>query len=152
MKLSDVLRPQAVIAELTADSKKKILEQFAELASSLTAGISAETVFEVLSERENLGSTAVGHGIAIPHGKLAGIPEILVLFGRSQEGVDFNAHDNNPTHLFFVLLAPENAVGNHLQTLARLSRLLKEDAVRQKLISCPSTELYETIVGEDSKL
>ena len=106
MKLSDVLHRDAVISDFTADSKKKVLEFFSQKASLLVPSLTAENVYEVLQAREQLGSTAVGHGVAIPHGKLLGIPEMLVLFGRSQSGVDFGAHDNKPSHLFFILLAP----------------------------------------------
>jgi PTS system nitrogen regulatory IIA component len=152
MKLSSILHKNAIIPDLKSTDKKDVLSEFAELASRVIPQLKKEEVLEVLTNREDLGSTAVGHGIAIPHGKIAGIKDILALFGRSKEGVDFQAHDEKPTNLFFVLLAPEAAIGNHLQALARLSRLLKEPELRDELIQVPAEELYDLLIKEDNKL
>ena len=152
MKLSSILHKNAIIHDLKSTDKKDVLSEFAELASRVIPQLKKEEVLEVLTNREDLGSTAVGHGIAIPHGKIAGIKDILALFGRSKEGVDFQAHDEKPTNLFFVLLAPEAAIGNHLQALARLSRLLKEPELRDELIQVPAEELYDLLIKEDNKL
>lgn len=152
MKLSSILHKDAIIANLKSNEKKNVLDEFAELASRVVPQLKKEEVLEVLMSREELGSTAVGHGIAIPHGKIAGIKSILALFGRSKEGVDFQAHDEKPTNLFFVLLAPESAIGNHLQALARISRLLKEPTLRDELSQVPAEELYDLLIKEDNKL
>src|SRR4029453_15427940 len=100
-------------------------------------GIDAGRLVEVLWERERLGSTAIGDGIAIPHGKLPGLKGVIGPFGRAVAGVDFDSLDGSPTHLFFLLVAPEDSVGQHLKALARVSRLLKDRAFRDKLIAAP---------------
>jgi PTS system nitrogen regulatory IIA component len=103
-------------------------------------------------EREKLGSTSVGHGAAIPHGKIEGIPQVLAAFGRSRRGIDFQAHDHRPAHLFFVLLAPAGEAGAHLQALARLSRLLKSEIFRESLLVASGEELFSLLIEEDSRL
>ncbi len=106
----------------------------------------------MLNERERLGSTAIGDGIAIPHGKLKGITQILGVFGRSREGIDFDSLDGSPTHLFFLLVAPEDSASLHLKALARVSRLFKDGGFRQRLLdAADSDELYRLLKEEDSK-
>jgi nitrogen PTS system EIIA component len=152
MKLSDLLHKNSVIEDLKSVDKKGILNEFSQSAHTLDPDLEPDKVLEILLSREQLGSTAVGNGVAIPHGKVPGLEKILALFGRSKKGVDFQAHDEKTTHLFFVLLAPETAIGNHLQALARLSRLLKDSKIRDRLMQCPSEELYDLLVTEDEKL
>ncbi|EKD50164.1 MAG: hypothetical protein ACD_62C00625G0002 [uncultured bacterium] len=152
MKLGDLLKENALIPNLSAHDKKGVLVEFAERAQAINPVLKKETVFQILHNREDLGSTAVGNGVAIPHGKVPGLDSIIAIFGRSEEGIDFQAHDEKPTHLFFVLLAPESAIGNHLQALARLSRLLKESHIREKLVNCPQEELYDFLLAEDEKI
>ena len=106
-----------------------------------------------LLEREKLGSTGIQDGVAIPHGKFKTLPYMVVLFGRSMKGIDFQAFDNKPTHLFFVLLAPEEATSEHLKLLARLSRLLKKQSLREALLQAKDAEeIYQTLCEEDKKL
>jgi PTS system nitrogen regulatory IIA component len=106
----------------------------------------------VLLDRERISTTAIGEGVAIPHGKLAGVDRVLGVFARSPEGVDFASMDGEPTHLFFALIAPENAAADHLKALARISRLLKDERFRRRLIAAPNQqELYATITAEDDK-
>jgi len=152
MKLSELLSKQGIIENLISHDKKGILHEFSELSTSVASQLKPNTVLDILLSREQLGSTAVGNGVAIPHGKVPGLDNIIALFGRSQKGVDFQAHDEKVTHLFFVLLAPETAIGNHLQALARLSRLLKDPRLREKLVQCPGTELFEILINEDDKI
>lgn len=152
MKLNDILKNNAIIDNITHHDKKGVLTEFAELAHKLVPDLTQETILEILMNREHLGSTAVGNGVAIPHGKVPGLDKIMALFGRSQKGLDFQSHDEKPTHLFFVLLAPETAIGNHLQALARLSRLLKDVKTREALINSPSADLYTLLIAEDDKL
>jgi PTS system nitrogen regulatory IIA component len=110
-----------------------------------------EKPVEILLERERLGSTGIGDGIAIPHGKLKGIQRIICSFGRTKAGIDFQSIDERPTHLFFLLLAPEDSASEHLQALARLSRLLKDDHLRKRLLEADSKEdIYRIITEEDS--
>ncbi len=128
LKLRDILKSDAIIEDLKSTDKKGILVEFSDLAASVV-GVEKETILNTLLSREKLGSTAVGHGVAIPHGKIAGLEQIVALFGRSQKGVDFQAHDQISSNLFFVILAPEAAIGNYLHALARLSRLMKDGRI-----------------------
>jgi len=150
MKISELLDPQAIVADLQARDKVKTL---AELTDSLIAcepSLDRSEVIAVLQEREKLGSTGIGDGVAIPHGKLAGIPDLRLVFGRSHSGVDFESMDGQPAHLFFLLIAPEESVGVHLKTLARISKLLKDAAVRKKLLNAPDRQaIYQVILDEE---
>lgn len=152
MKLSELLERTAIIDDLKSSDKKGVLTEFAALVHKVFPKLQQDEILEILSNREQLGSTAVGNGVAIPHGKVPGLDKITALFGRSKKGLDFQAHDEKLTHLFFVLLAPETAIGNHLQALARLSRLLKDEKIRERLVLCPFEELYELLISEDSKI
>ncbi len=120
------------MASLKAKSKKQVLQELAAHAARLT-GLPERDIFDTLLQRERLGSTGVGHGIAIPHGKLAGLPHITGLFARLEEPIDFDAVDGQPVDLIFLLLAPEGAGADHLKALARISRLLRETSAVEKL-------------------
>jgi len=152
MKISELLNPVAVVADIQSRDKNKVL---AELTEALVAGddsLQGDEVIQVLQERERLGSTGIGDGVAIPHGKLKGIPELMLAFGRSRSGVDFDSMDGKPAHLFFLLIAPEESVGVHLKTLARISKLLKDSAVRQRLIDAEDQkEIYQIILDEEDQ-
>ena len=152
MKISELLNPVAVVADIQSRDKNKVL---AELTEALVAGddsLQGDEVIQVLQERERLGSTGIGDGVAIPHGKLKGIPELMLAFGRSRSGVDFDSMDGKPAHLFFLLIAPEESVGVHLKTLARISKLLKDSAVRQRLIDAKDQkEIYQIILDEEDQ-
>ena len=152
MKITDILTLELVVPNLEGQSKVDVLR---ELASSLTAKhreISAEDLTAALAERERLGSTAIGDGIAIPHGKIRGVKQILGAFGRHPKGVDFESLDGRPTHLFFLLVAPEDSASLHLKALARVSRLFKNGAFRDHLISArDASEIFRLIVEEDSR-
>lgn len=151
LKLRDILKPDAIIEELKGSDKKSILTEFSSLASGVV-NVEPEVILNTLLSREKLGSTAVGHGVAIPHGKIAGLEQIVALFGRSGKGVDFQAHDQIPSQLFFVILAPEAAIGNYLHALARLSRLMKDDNVRERIRTCNTKDIYQTLISEDDKI
>jgi len=152
MKITDYLTPELVVAELPSGAKNEILKFLADRVAEVVPGLSAEAVLAVLEEREALGSTGIGGGIAIPHGKLADLKEIVILFARSREGVDFAAVDGRPVKLFFLLLAPENAAGSHLKILARISRMLKHQEFREKLLAAPgAAELHALIREEDER-
>ena len=130
--LSDLVTQTGVVAELKAQSKKQLLQELSIRASQLT-GLSDRTIFDTLLERERLGTTGVGHGIAIPHGKLSGLTKIVGLFARLEAKIDFDAIDDQPVDLVFLLLAPESAGADHLKALARVSRLLRNTQVCEKL-------------------
>jgi PTS system nitrogen regulatory IIA component len=152
MTITDILTVERVIPELSATTKEGVLE---ELAALLVAEIPQATparLVSVLRERERLNSTAIGDGIAIPHGRLAGTKGVVAGFARSRAGVDFDSVDRQPTHLFFVLIAPDDAAAMHLKALARISRLLKDKAFREHLLALGTRqELYDAIVAEDAK-
>ena len=154
MKILDILTSEALIApSLNGTSKTATLRELAEHLARQHPEINADRLVEVLWERERLGSTAIGDGIAIPHGKLPGLSGVIGAFGRHVGGVDFDSLDGSPTHLFFLLVAPEDSVGQHLKALARVSRLLKDRAFREKLIGAPDrAELFRLIREEDEKL
>lgn len=152
MKLQAILSKTAVCGNLHATDKKGVLEELSQLAGSVYPTLPSKEVLRVLCEREKLGSTGVGNGVAIPHGKMAGLENIVAVFGRSKKGIEFQSHDHRPALLFFVLLAPENVIGSHLQALARLSRLLKSEIVRNKLFEVKDEELFDVLIAEDEKL
>lgn len=152
MKIVDILSKDLVIPELHGRTKDEVLRELAEHLAAVHPGIDASQLVEVLWERERLGSTAIGDGIAIPHGKLPGLDSVLAAFGRHRSGVEFQSLDGNPTKLFFLLVAPEDSVGQHLKALARVSRLLKDPAFRARLLSADGPdELYSSIHDEDEK-
>lgn len=132
MEISDLLAPAGVIANLKATSKKQALRELAQRAAKIT-GLPERSIFDTLLERERLGTTGVGHGIAIPHGKLAGLNKLYGLFARLDHPIDFDAIDEVPVDLIFVLLAPEAAGADHLKALARVSRLLRDRAICEKM-------------------
>jgi nitrogen PTS system EIIA component len=151
MKIRDIIKKEYIIEDLVSTTGKR--EILAELSSMLFKGqysFDEETVISTLMNRENLGSTGIGDGIAIPHGKIEGLDKLLLLFGRSRRGVDFHAMDGKPVHLFFLLVAPENSEGRHLRALAKISRMLKDAAFRKKLLDALSgDELFEVISEKD---
>jgi PTS system nitrogen regulatory IIA component len=132
MPLSDFLKPEGVIATLKANSKKQALQELAEHAAT-ASGLPERDIFETLLQRERLGSTGIGHGIAIPHGKLPKVERLFGLFARLERPIDFEALDGEPVDLLFLLIAPEAAGADHLKALARVARVLRDTSVTQKL-------------------
>jgi PTS system nitrogen regulatory IIA component len=152
VRITDFLTAQGVIPQLAAREKSAVLREMAQGLAAQRESLNVDQVLQVLWERERISTTAIGEGVAIPHGKLAGIERVLGVFARSSEGVDFAALDGGPTHLFFVLLAPENAAADHLKALARISRLLKDPAFRSRLMEGrTSEEIFKIIAEEDQK-
>src|SRR3954453_17590772 len=132
MDLADLIAPEAVYPSLKAKTKKQALQDVAQRAAVLT-GLDAREIFDTLLQRERLGSTGVGRGIPIPHGRMPGLPSIVSVFARLDEPIDFEALDNEPVDLIFLLLAPEHAGADHLEALARISRLLREPPTIERL-------------------
>jgi PTS system nitrogen regulatory IIA component len=132
MDLADLIAPEGVYPSLKAKTKKQALQDVAQKASALT-GIDARDILDTLLQRERLGSTGVGRGIAIPHGRLPALKSIVSVFARLDEPIDFEALDNEPVDLIFLLLAPEHAGADHLKALARISRLLREPSTIERL-------------------
>ena len=153
VKIAEMLDPAAIVAELEGTGKEEVL---AELTGSLVAAnpsLNRNEVLRVLLERERLGSTGIGDGVAIPHGKLNNLDQQLIAFGLSRKGVEFDAMDGKPARLFFLLIAPEDAVGIHLKTLARISKLLKAPQVRDRLQrAVDRQEIYRIIAEEEENL
>src|SRR4030065_2606819 len=140
MKSIDLLDPKCVLPDLQAANKRGVLE---ELAATLVSGhkeVTLQAVVEVLLERERLGSTGIGDNIAIPHGKLPQLSRMLLGFGRSLKGVDFDSMDGKPSHLFFLLLAPVHSSGLHLKALAKISRMLLSPTFRERLMESKGAE------------
>ncbi len=150
MKIMDIFRKEYIIEELKAKTKRDVLAELSGVIHRENGTINQEVMVNTLLDREKLGSTGIGDGIAIPHGKLADLDELIVTFGRSKEGVDFDSMDGKPANLFFLLLAPENTTGLHLKALAKISKMLKDSAFRKKLIEAKSKdELYVIIADKD---
>ena len=142
MDLSDLIEVSAVMPTLKANSKKQLLQLLAEKASEVT-GLTEREIFDTILQRERLGSTGVGNGIAIPHGKLPSLDGIFGLFARLPKPIDFEALDDQPVDLIFLLLAPEGAGADHLKALARIARHLREPGVASKLrASADKAALY----------
>ncbi|GER06712.1 PTS IIA-like nitrogen-regulatory protein PtsN [Iodidimonas muriae] len=132
MDIDDLIGPASILPALKAKSKRQVLQELAAHAATLI-GVPERAIFDVLIERERLGTTGVGQGVAIPHGKLPELDKVFGLFGRTVEPVDFDSMDDRPVDLFFLLLAPENAGADHLKALARVSRLFRDKAICEKL-------------------
>jgi nitrogen PTS system EIIA component len=152
MKILDILPENGVVPTLHGRTKAEVIDELAGVVAASHPEIDRARLVHALEDRERLNSTALGDGIAIPHGKLPGIRQVVAAFGRSPAGVDFNSLDGKPTHLFFLLVAPEDSAGAHLKALARISRLLKDESFRTRLISARNgADLYQTIREEDEK-
>ena len=148
MNIADLLAPDAVLPALKAQSKKQLLLELAARCHALT-GISERRIFETLVERERLGTTGVGAGIAIPHGRMSEAKTIMGIFARVENPIDYEAVDSQPVDLVFMLLAPENAGADHLKALARVSRLLRDRGICEKLRAAPSAEaIYAILTGD----
>jgi nitrogen PTS system EIIA component len=139
------LKKDAIILEMKAATKEGALRELAALAATLCGRFTEETLYNVLLEREAVGSTGVGNGVAIPHGKIEGLDEILLCLGRSRAGINFDAIDKRPAHLFVLLLSPAGKAGEYLQTLARVSKILKETNKRQLLLDSTTREEIVTL-------
>jgi PTS system nitrogen regulatory IIA component len=150
MKVTDVLGKDSIIEDLKSKTQKDVLAELSAIFLQGRVKFHHDALVNTLLEREKLGSTGIGDGIAIPHGKHSDFDEVIVSFGRSRAGVEFNAMDGKPAHLFFLLVAPESATGQHLKVLAKISKMLKDSKFRGNLIHAKSKEdLYELISERD---
>src|SRR5229473_1672216 len=146
MKITEILGPELVLPDLRGRNKPEVLRELAACLSSKYRDLDVETLAAVLAERERLGSTAIGDGIAIPHGKIRGVNQIIGVFGRAPAGVEFESLDGKPTNLFFLLVAPEDSASLHLKALARVSRLFRDNAFREHLMAAgDAAEIYRLI-------
>jgi len=152
MKIVDLIKRDMVVPALQATEKRAILEELAAYMAGHHPRIERASLSRVLIERELLASTAIGEGVAIPHGKLNSVGEIIACLGRAPAGVDFDSMDGQPTYLFFVLVAPEASTGAHLKALARISRVFKDIEFRKRLLAAPDAEaMYAVVAEEDAK-
>lgn len=150
MNIAEFLSPDAVIDPLVSRDKKGVLHEIAGRLSAVRPGVDREAFLRVLEARERAGSTGIGEGIAIPHGKVPGLDGLIACFGRSPEGVDFESMDGRPTRLFFALVAPESAAGIHLKALGRVSRLFRDIDFREAILAADGArEIYERFVEAD---
>ncbi len=148
MKITEMLRPEFVLDELHGQNKKEVLGELSAVFNRAGMALDSEEMLKTLLERERLGSTGIGDGIAIPHGKMAGLKEMVVSFGRSRKGIDFETLDGKPANLFFLLMAPENSAGLHLKALAKISKMLKDQAFRSRLMEARLRDGLFKIISE----
>jgi len=147
MKILDFLNNETIVTELKATDKNGVLEELTLPVSQLTRTDHKELV-RVLIEREHLGSTGIGDGIGIPHGKLKGLSSLVLGIGLSRRGVNFDAMDGKPTHIFFLLLTPENSTDLHLKLLARISKILKGESFKEKILRTSDKEAVINLIKE----
>ncbi len=153
MRLGEILSESTVVCDLEGSTKKEIVTNLASQLKNAGLIKDIDPVVKVVMERESLGSTGIGDGVAIPHGKLGTSGQILCVFARSKKGLDFDAADGERVHLFFLVLAPEDAASLHLMALSRISRILRDPSFRRKLLGLADDArlLYQSIIEEDEK-
>jgi len=153
MKLSDILDLNNIIISLRAGNKNTAIEELAGVITDSCPSLKKDELIKVLLERERLGSTGIGDGVAIPHGKVPGISDPVISFGRSLDGLDFDSMDGQPVHLFFLLVAPEDSANIHLKALAKIAKILKNISFRNQLIEAKTREeIYKIITHDDEDL
>ena len=151
MKVSEFLLPENIVPELKAANKTEVLKELSHIVASNSPNLTYDRIFETLEERENLCSTAMDEGVAIPHGKLHGITNTLIAFGRSSEGVDFDSLDNKPTKIFILILSPENSPKKHVQALAKISNIFKTEEFRDNILKSGSAEDILGLITEQDE-
>ncbi len=149
MKVSEFLTEDMVIPELKARTKEAVLEEFSAMLQDRGKIPDSRALSDILAAREALGSTGIGGGIAIPHGKLKGIPRMIIAFGRSGQGIDFDSLDGQPARLFFLLVAPEDAPGEHLKARAMVSRLMKNGKLKDALSRARDAKEINALIAKE---
>lgn len=153
MKLSEIIDEDSIIPELTARDKKGVLEELAEAVTHQQPSLDKGSLVKILLERERLGSTGIGDGVAIPHGKFHGLRAPVIIFGRSRMGLDFDSMDGEPAYLFFLLVAPEDSASIHLKALAKIAKILKNSTYRRILMDAPTkNDIYQFLMQNDEEL
>ncbi len=149
MKILDVLHRDAILTDISSRNKIELIKELAAPIARII-GVNFPELVHVLMERERLGSTGIGMGIAIPHGKLKSLDNLVMGFGLSRKGVDYDSLDGRPAHLFFMLITPENSTGLHLKALARIARMLKNEPFKEKLLQAQTPDdIISIIQAED---
>ena len=151
MRIQDIIPPEAVVDGLRAETKEGVLRELSEAVCRRHPDLSPDRLTAILMDREGLGSTGIGDGVAIPHGKIPGIDRLFAVFGRSPGGVQFASLDGKPARLFFLILAPENSAGMHLKALARISRLLKDQRFRGRLLAAEGVDGLSQVLREEDE-
>ncbi len=152
MRIAEFLQAKSIVPELSGSTKTEVLQELSRSLVHTYPSLTEKRLVQVLTDREKLSSTGIGEGIAIPHAKLSELKQLLACFGVSRPGINFDAIDGKPTHLFFALVAPENSAGIHLKALARISRLFKSPQFRSTLLEAKTAEqIYALITQEDGK-
>lgn len=152
MRIIDFLSEKCISINLKAKNKQEVLEELVELLVKAGEIEDKEGMVKVLLEREKLGSTGIGEGVGIPHGKTKTVKKLVAAFGRSERGIDFDSLDGEPAYLFFLMVAPHDSAGPHLKALARISRILKENDFREELMRSPNAQvLLEAIRRKDEE-
>jgi PTS system nitrogen regulatory IIA component len=152
MKIVDLIRRDMVLPELSSDNKLDVIRELSRHLADHARNMKTDDLIRVLVDREELASTAIGEGVAVPHGKMRLIDGIVACLGRSRAGIDFGSMDGQPTYLFFVMIAPESSTGAHLKALARISRVFKDSQFRRRLMEAPDADaMYDIIAQEDAK-
>ncbi len=153
MKLSDILDVNNIIIALKARNKNTAIEELAGAIVESCPSLKKDELIKILLERERLGSTGIGDGVAIPHGKVPGIRDPVISFGRSEKGLDFDSIDGQPVHLFFLLVAPEDSANIHLKALAKIAKILRNNSFRKQLLEATTREeIYKIIIHDDEEL
>jgi PTS system nitrogen regulatory IIA component len=151
MRIAEFLLPDCIVPVLAATSKEAVIRELAVTLAKSIPSVSAERLFNVLLEREKVGSTGMEKGVAIPHARLPELPTLVACFGVSKPGIAFDARDERPSHFFFALVAPENSAGLHLKALSKISRLFRSDTLRDRILAASSAaEIYSLINAEDT--
>lgn len=152
MKIDEILSKDSIIANLVGTNKEEVLREITDFLQNLNLIKDKETLFNTLMEREKLGSTGIGENVAIPHGKSNELSQIIIVFGRSLEGVDFESLDQKPVHFVCMVIAPSNSTGQHLKALARIARLFKNQNLREGILKLQdANQIYSLLLEEDSK-
>ncbi len=151
MRITEFLSLEGVVPALAAVRKDDALLELSQALGRVIPNVTPARLYAVLSERERAASTAMEKGVAIPHGRLPELPNLVACFGVSRQGIDFEARDGRPSHFFFALVAPENSAGVHLKALAKISRMFRSDALREAILSATTAEqIYALISQEDA--
>jgi PTS system nitrogen regulatory IIA component len=153
LKIAEILQEQCIVADIKGKTKREIITELVEALAKARLIEDVEAVVNVVMDREKLGSTGIGNGVAVPHGKLKNIKNIMCALGRSQNGVDFDAVDRSPVHIFFLVLAPEDSASLHLKVLSRITKILRDQSLRKKVIKLTTVhDIYTSILEEDEKI
>jgi PTS system nitrogen regulatory IIA component len=153
VKIAEILLEQCVVADMRGKTKREVITELVEALEKARLIKDVEAVVNIVMEREKLGSTGIGNGVAVPHGKLKNINNIICALGRSQNGVDFDAVDRGPVHIFFLVLAPEDSASLHLKVLSRITKILRDQSLRKRITKLSNThDIYTSILEEDEKI